>query len=101
VLAKHGDNAVEDGYGDDEDADERFVCVLHIGRFLRVENSLQQVNLCFNAAGKAISMPLQRKIYAPYFSLHTGGGKAAGAPVEEGETLYCTGINGDPTRAFG
>ena len=30
ALAKHGDNAVEDGYGDDEDADERLVCVLHI-----------------------------------------------------------------------
>jgi hypothetical protein len=29
ALAKHGDNAVEDGYGDDEDADERLVCVLH------------------------------------------------------------------------
>jgi hypothetical protein len=28
-LAKHGDNAVEDGYGDDEDANERLVCVLH------------------------------------------------------------------------
>ena len=29
VLAQHGDHAVEDGYGDDEDADERLVCVLH------------------------------------------------------------------------
>ena len=30
ALAEHGDNAVEDGYGDDEEADERLVCVLHI-----------------------------------------------------------------------
>ena len=29
ALAEHGDDAVEDGYGDDEDADERLVCVLH------------------------------------------------------------------------
>lgn len=28
-LAQHGDHAVEDGYGDDEDADEWLVCVLH------------------------------------------------------------------------
>jgi hypothetical protein len=28
-LAQHGDNAVKDGYGDDEDAYERLVCVLH------------------------------------------------------------------------
>jgi hypothetical protein len=70
-------------------------------RFLRVENSLQKVNLCFNAAGKAISMPGPQKSLAPYFGLYTGGGKAAGAPAEEGEMLHCTGIDGDPTRAFG
>ena len=70
-------------------------------RFLRVENSQQKVDLCFNAAGKAISMPFPRKIYAPYFGLYTSGGKAAGAPPEEGETLHCTGINSDPARAFG
>lgn len=35
-----------------------------INRFLRVENSLQMVDLCFNAAGKAISMPSVWKIYA-------------------------------------
>jgi hypothetical protein len=28
-LAQQGDNAVKDGYGDDEDAYERLVCVLH------------------------------------------------------------------------
>ncbi len=28
-LAEHGDNAVEDGYSDDEDADKGLVCVLH------------------------------------------------------------------------
>ena len=72
-----------------------------INRFLRVKNSLQMVDLCFNAAGKAISMPFVWNFYAPYFGLYTGGGKAAGAPAEEGETFHCAGVDEDSTRAFG
>ncbi len=30
VSAQHGNDAIEDGYGDDQDADKRLVCVLHI-----------------------------------------------------------------------
>ena len=63
-------------------------------RFLRVENSLQKVDLRFNAAWKAISMPFGWTIYAPYFGLYAGGGEAAYAPAEEGETVRCTAING-------
>jgi len=70
-------------------------------RFLRVENSLQQVDLCLNAAGKAISMPGPHKSFAPYFGLYAGGGKAAGAPAEEGKTFHCTAINGGRIGAFG
>jgi hypothetical protein len=32
-LAQYGDNAIEEGYGDDENADKRLVCVLH-GKWL-------------------------------------------------------------------
>ena len=72
-----------------------------ISRFLRVENSLQMVDLCFNAGGKAISMPDRTNIYAPYFGLNTSGGKAAGDPAKKGETFHCTGIDSHATRAFG
>ncbi len=70
-------------------------------RFLRVENSLQKVDLCLNAAGKAISMPFRWKIYAPYFGLCAGGGEAACAPAEEGEILRCTAINGGCVGGIG
>jgi hypothetical protein len=70
-------------------------------RFLRVENSLQKVDLRFNAAGKAISMPAPQKSFAPYFGLCVGGGEAACAPYDEGETLRCTAINGGCVGAIG
>ena len=35
-------------------------------KFLRVENSLQKVDLWFNDTEKAISMPFDRKSFAPY-----------------------------------
>jgi hypothetical protein len=40
--------------------------VLHFNRFLRVENSLQKVDLWFNDAGKAISMPFSERFFAHY-----------------------------------
>ena len=71
-------------------------------KFLRVENSLQKVDLWFNDTEKAISMPFDRKSFAPYTAtLYTGGGEAAGGGLEEGKAVRCAGIDGDLTGAFG
>jgi hypothetical protein len=54
-LAQECDNAVKDGYSDDDDADEWFVCVLHKGCCC-FDRNIHSVN----AEGEANSMPVER-----------------------------------------